>query len=864
MRIYFETSSRLQVFVGKRFVEDLNMYDGQSKAQLVREGKWAGAGPDGVYMEQYASLVCACDFGAGCENANKCSYPSNQHGANRYDRSTGMLEILLSGHSIEDFIEVKTLPIVQISLKLSTSSQDFYKIKDSFVSNLAALLRINPTRISIVNIVRGNRRLLEDTSTAVNIEIAPDPVISLSTQSNTQLAVRENDGWVRVTVLRGVNLNGRCSTSFRTYVDLTDSALVGINFVSVEGVAQFESKDTEVVVTIPIISQPGYQSNNATFHIQLLNSVNASIGMSSIQISILNVHAPAPAPPSRNLQPTASTVSFQWSAPVWAAPASDLSSPSRWNLDCSWSRIALGANSVGNLSTLYNASAQRSTAYSASIGGLSSFTRVSCRVAMETLAGIWSDWSYYSDDLLTETICGDGLRQGNEQCDDNNSVYGDGCEDCSVMNGWSCKPGNAYFDLCSQGCGDGVVTVSEQCDDGSNANGDGCNALCQVEIGWNCSASLGLKSTCNSVCGDGIWIPNLEECDTRGYTDGCDSNCKVNPAAVCSNTVGMMSVCRVCGNFKVEDGEVCDDGNVSGACSCNRILPGWSCDDPDAVCKAGPAACSKPASNEVASTYIVWSWLAPNSFGLPILGYEGQIVESMNQTQFNWLLAKQVLMPGTDTSVKTVNLSSSTAYSFRVRACSNVGCGQYSIPKLSETQQPDPSNALLSLSRNFESVVLSTGLAGLGVNVSNMSVQGPAPSPRKCDTTMCTVGKYRGICDDSTPGDCLPCSSGPANTYYVGAGSPYNEDNCSWACNTGFFLPVSGGAECLACNTSSCPVGEFRGVCGACTDLRQKAECSSFSDAKCKLCSGLPANARFTGPGVCAADAYFCLFLGLK
>ncbi len=838
------------MFVGKRLVEDLNMYDGQSKAQLVRDGKWAGSGPDGMYIEQYVSLECICALRSGCEDEKRCLTPSNEHGANRYDRSTGMLEILMSGHAVQDFIEVKTLPIVQISLKLSTSAQDFYKIKDSFVSNLAVLLRINPTRISIVNIGRGNRRLLEDTGTAINIEITPDPVISFANPADTQLTVKENNGFVNVTVIRGINLHGSCSTSFRTYVDLSDSARIGINIPYLEGFLEFDSKETQRVITIPIISQAGYQSNDATFHIQLFEPINASIGTSSLLISILNVHAPAPAPPSRYLKPTRNSVSLQWSAPVWNAPSSELDIPSQWMLNCSWSRIALGTSSNGNLTFYYNASSRISTAYTAIVGDFLSFTRVSCRVAMETAAGIWSDWSKYSDDVYTDSVCGDGLRQGNEQCDDNNTLDGDGCENCSVTKGWSCKEGKEYVDICSQGCGDGVITISEQCDDGSNTDGDGCNALCQVEKGWRCSTSADAKSNCTTVCGDGIWIPNLEECDTGVYSDGCTSRCAVKPASVCVNTAGMPSVCRVCGNFKVEGGEVCDDGNVSGACFCNRILPGWNCDKSGAICTAGPAACNKPTCLDKSFSYIAWSWSAPDSYGLPIVGYEGQLLKNNNHTQFDWLLGKQFIVPGTDQSIRIVNLSSSTTYFFRVRACSDVGCGQYSVPALCETMQPDPSSSLLSVSKTFETAVFSTSLAGLGVNVSNITVQGPPPSPRKCDTSPCTVGKYRGVCDDSTPGDCLPCSTGPENAYYISAGSPYNEDNCSWICKAGFFLPVSDGSECIPCNTSLCPIGQFRGACGTCTVFGKGAECIAFSDSLCTKCTSLPSNAQFTGPGV--------------
>jgi cysteine-rich repeat protein len=41
-------------------------------------------------------------------------------------------------------------------------------------------------------------------------------------------------------------------------------------------------------------------------------------------------------------------------------------------------------------------------------------------------------------------------------------------------------------------CGDGVVDAGEQCDDGNNINGDGCNAFCITELVWD-GFSLGMN-----------------------------------------------------------------------------------------------------------------------------------------------------------------------------------------------------------------------------------------------------------------------------------------------------------------------------------------------------------------------------------
>ncbi len=94
----------------------------------------------------------------------------------------------------------------------------------------------------------------------------------------------------------------------------------------------------------------------------------------------------------------------------------------------------------------------------------------------------------------TTPVCGDGIVQAGEQCDDGNTVPNDGCsatcelELCGngvVEQGETCDPpgsvagpnGNVCRADCTV-CGDGVVQPAEQCDDG-NANGmDSCTNIC--------------------------------------------------------------------------------------------------------------------------------------------------------------------------------------------------------------------------------------------------------------------------------------------------------------------------------------------------------------------------------------------------
>jgi len=80
-----------------------------------------------------------------------------------------------------------------------------------------------------------------------------------------------------------------------------------------------------------------------------------------------------------------------------------------------------------------------------------------------------------------EPSCGDGIfhPDNNEQCDDGNTVEGDGCSS-------SCQ-----IEVPPPRCGDGIFHPdnNEQCDDGNNNDGDGCSSICQVEPNFPPTAS---------------------------------------------------------------------------------------------------------------------------------------------------------------------------------------------------------------------------------------------------------------------------------------------------------------------------------------------------------------------------------------
>jgi cysteine-rich repeat protein len=122
-------------------------------------------------------------------------------------------------------------------------------------------------------------------------------------------------------------------------------------------------------------------------------------------------------------------------------------------------------------------------------------------------------------------LCGNGVLDPGEACDDGNIIDGDGCSaDCKS----------------NETCGNGIVdkSVGEQCDlgPGKNVPGSGCTPSCKSE-----------------VCGNGTKDPG-EECDGGGETSYCNSDCTLSR---CGD-----------GKLNVTAGEQCDDGNTSDGDDC--------------------------------------------------------------------------------------------------------------------------------------------------------------------------------------------------------------------------------------------------------------------------------------------------------
>ncbi|MCP3100276.1 DUF4215 domain-containing protein [Myxococcus sp. K15C18031901] len=142
------------------------------------------------------------------------------------------------------------------------------------------------------------------------------------------------------------------------------------------------------------------------------------------------------------------------------------------------------------------------------------------------------------------TTCGDGVVAGTEVCDDGNLESGDTCsprclwevgQPCSasgVCDSGVCNP-NTDRCVLANVCGNGMIDEGEQCDDTNTTAGDGCSAACAIEAGYSCT---GNPSTCAVTCGDGVKAAS-EACDDGNTTngDGCSATCAVEAGSACHN-----------------------------------------------------------------------------------------------------------------------------------------------------------------------------------------------------------------------------------------------------------------------------------------------------------------------------------------
>ena len=150
---------------------------------------------------------------------------------------------------------------------------------------------------------------------------------------------------------------------------------------------------------------------------------------------------------------------------------------------------------------------------------------------------------YCTSDCKFRTVswpsCGDGIVQTNEECDDANHSGDDGCNECTLMDGFACTNAPGQPSVCHTVpvCGNSTVETGEGCDPGGS-----CIIGGAASTTINCSTVLGAR--------DCSWS---------------HGRCSVVATETCSATCQPISLC---GNGRPDAGEVCDNGTaINGDCT---------------------------------------------------------------------------------------------------------------------------------------------------------------------------------------------------------------------------------------------------------------------------------------------------------
>lgn len=191
-------------------------------------------------------------------------------------------------------------------------------------------------------------------------------------------------------------------------------------------------------------------------------------------------------------------------------------------------------------------------------------------------------------DCVFTLVCGDGQLDPGEICDDKNQTDDDGCSaDCTLQDpSFVCAPGKPCQRLYE--CGDSRVNGSDECDDGNTASNDGCSDECKLEEGYRCPAP-GNACVQKAECGNQKRETG-EQCDDgdRDSGDGCAENCRLEKDWAC-NADGECRYTPECGDGVVSGAEICDDGNTTSGdgCSdeCTSIDEGYTCERPGFGCR---------------------------------------------------------------------------------------------------------------------------------------------------------------------------------------------------------------------------------------------------------------------------------------
>ncbi len=202
-------------------------------------------------------------------------------------------------------------------------------------------------------------------------------------------------------------------------------------------------------------------------------------------------------------------------------------------------------------------------------------------------------------------------------------------------------------------CGNGLLEAGEQCDDGNFIAGDGCSIACSTEVQSSSSVISGSGSSRSSTSSTGALLPDGTVCSSHGDCRG----------GLCSG-----GICR--GDIlKVEDGNACmvSSNCLSRVCENNRCAPEQS--SSSATSLTGPISGTAFAllqvrnmriTTEGTSAYVAWDPLASSQLKAYNLYY--------GTTSGRYIQRKTISADSTSMAIRS--LPEKTTYFVAIRALS--------------------------------------------------------------------------------------------------------------------------------------------------------------------------------------------------
>ncbi|MCK5689736.1 hypothetical protein KAI87_10725 [Myxococcota bacterium] len=173
-------------------------------------------------------------------------------------------------------------------------------------------------------------------------------------------------------------------------------------------------------------------------------------------------------------------------------------------------------------------------------------------------------------------------------------------------------------------CGNGVIDTTENCDDENTLDNDGCSSICQQESRWLCKGTPSVCTPCGDtdpehcgnscmtclgttpICSGGTCICNETSCDNGSYCNGtvctpCTDTDPLHCGSECSVCQGTTPTCSGgscdCSEGSCTDGTYCDPSTIKCAgCTDNDPLHCGSeclvCSGTTSICNEGSCECT--------------------------------------------------------------------------------------------------------------------------------------------------------------------------------------------------------------------------------------------------------------------------------